>query len=158
MENRQNTPEMEQKAPMERLEFDGFAFPVLPSIEYQTDGPDKAHPDRLFVRDRQDRFMFYFEKGFEQLPDVSADGDYETVEVVHKGRKLLLWYPEQRSGRKKEMGYFNLKFLDGRPHKPCCGQLLISRPGAYFTGLREIPELYTLLAGIEVLPGEGEAP
>ena len=134
-----------------QMTFNGFSFPVLISLNYQADGPDKKNPDRLFIEDRAGRFLFYFEAGTRK-PEQMWDSltDYETIEIHHRNKIMLLRYPLQKARPDVCVGYFRIQFAGECQPGPCCyGDLSIRRPKPYFEGLREYDDLYTLFAGLK---------
>ena len=145
-------PQQDRYAGCERFVWNGYSFPVLPSLDYHADGPDKKNTDRLFIADRSKRFMFYFESGFDGLKDNPAeDTDYKTIEAAAAGRNICICYPQQKKERKKSTGYFRITLQDRRGEdRICAGSLGISAPKPYFEGLKEYTELCAVFTGIEM--------
>ena len=135
------------------MEFNGFRFPLLPSLIYQADGPDKSNPDRLFVRDAQERFMFYFEVGYDSIPELSKN-DYERMEIICEGRHFIMFYPKSAENQNRHMGYFMLETGSDSCSNTCCGQLSVYDDESYFNGLLEFPEFYRFVTGIESCCGK----
>ena len=134
----------------EKFYWGGFAFPLLPTLDYQPDGPDRENPDRLFIADKKDRFRFYFEKNEEGISvEFPNDPDYEILEVVQGKKHLCLSYPMQKKERKKATGYFRIEIRDDSNHVDvCAGSLSISPPEPFFDGLRKYTDLYILFRGL----------
>lgn len=91
------------------IEFNGFSFPIISYLEYLLDGPNKNLPDRIFIKDPENRFMFYFETGNNELPTLN-DHDYQKIEVNQEGRRLIMLYPEQIHTIKNSWDILKLNF------------------------------------------------
>ena len=139
-----------------RFHWNGYSFPVLPSLSYQADGPDKNNPDRLFTAGHEERFMLYFEAGGENVYDAMAGKeDYDTVKITYRDRCLKLCYPEQHKERNPAAGYFSIGFLSSPDGSVSCdGTLSITPPERYFSGIRKYTELYSLFTGAEADAGK----
>ena len=132
----------------DRLMFGGFSFPVLPTLNYQLDGPDKQNPDRLFIEDRERRFLLYLERdGLEQAPSAAQKADYDTVTIFYHNRRLKLVFPLQKQCPGVSVGYFHV-LLPGDSTHPCTGSLCIAPPERYAAGLGKFTELHQLFAGL----------
>ena len=121
-----------------RFPFQGLFFPVLPTLHYQADGPDKAKPDRLFIQHRQGDFTLYFEAGYNTL-DLPEPPGYDTMVIRRDRRQLTLRYPAQNPGM--TVGYFRI-YQDDAPI--CSGDLRIE--GDFLEGLRQHGELEALFS------------
>ena len=128
------------------IEFNGFSFPIIPCLEYLLDGPDKKMPDRIFIKDPEDRFMFYFETGNNELPTLN-DHDYQKIEVNQEGRRLIMLYPEQIHAVKKQLGYFKIEFIEKGIQ--CAGQLIINDL-LFLEGLRKYEEIFVILKNLNL--------
>ena len=136
---------------IEYLNFDGFSFPVLPSLLYQVDGPDKKNPDRFFIEDKAGRFLFYFEaRNNEKNKNFCPLIDYDTIEISCKNKHLILCYPLQKVNPEVCTGYFHIGFEGENDDICCCGNLSIHSPESYFEGLRKYDDLYILFKGLEI--------
>ena len=132
---------MEQNT-SEYFRFRGLRFPVLPTLRYQADGPDKSRPDRLFIQHRG--FSLYFEAGYDTM-DLPEPPGYDTMVIRREDRRLVLRYPVENPGM--TVGYFRV-FREEKPM--CCGDLRIE--GDFLEGLRQHEELWVLFE--EVTPEE----
>ena len=119
-----------------RFLYRGLGFPVLPTLCYQADGPDKLRPDRLFIQRWDGAFSIYFEAGYDTM-DLPEPPGYDTMVVERGDRQLVLRYPAEKPG--VTVGYFRV-FRDGAPM--CCGDLRIE--GDFLEGLRQHEELGVL--------------
>ena len=128
------------------IEFNGFSFPIISYLEYLLDGPDKERPDRIFIKDPEDRFMFYFEAGNDELPTLN-DHDYQKIEVNQEGRRLDILYPEQIHTIKKQLGYFKIEFTQSK--RQCVGQLIINGL-SFLEGLRKYEEIFVILKNLNL--------
>lgn len=130
--------------------FGRFSFPVLPTLNYQLDGPDKTNPDRLFIEDGEKRFLLYLERdGSEQAPSAKQEADYDMVTVFYHGRRLELVFPLQRKCPGISMGYFHI-LLPGDNCHPCAGSLCIVPPEPYESGLMKYRDLHRLFRELEL--------
>lgn len=130
----------------ERIVFAGFSIPVLQSLNYFSDGPDKERPDRLFIEDKRKRFLISLDADMECLNYAAADNnDYDTFELSISDKRLCFSYPLQKKHENIFMGYFRIDLTDGNDLvRICAGQLSIAPPQRYIDGLRNYSELYTL--------------
>ena len=143
----------DHSAEEKRMCFNGFSFPVLSTLIYQADGPDKENPDRLFIEDRSGRFLIYFEAddpGKKLLCESSER--YETVEYAGENKALSLSYPLQKKNADICVGFFCITFSD---HRVLCGDLSIRPPVSFTDGLKEYRELHQLFWEI-IEPEESE--
>ena len=131
--------------------FGGFCFPVLDTLAYHIDGPDKSHPDYLFIEDRNKRFLMTFEEKLEKIRPVHVlQDDYAQIVWKVEDKNINLWYPVQKKRPNVTMGYFQIEFLDTKEPRHCNGELSISPPIFYRSGIREMKEIGILLSGIKV--------
>ena len=144
-------PENDGKGKYDYFSWGEFLFPVLPALKYSADGPDKNKLDRLFISDKNNRFRFYFESGYDALNIFLPDeADYSTIEIIHGKKNMYLRYPSQITNPRISTGYFRISFLnDAGIEKTCAGTLSIEPPQSYFDGLRKYDELYTLFTGLK---------
>ena len=128
---------MMQQNPSGQFRFRGLRFPMLPTLRYQADGPDKDRPDRLFIQ--HPAFSLYFEAGYDTMALPEPPG-YDTMVVEREDRQLVLRYPAEKPG--VTVGYFR---VFRRGEAMCCGDLRIE--GNFLEGLRQHEELGILFAG-----------
>ena len=127
-------------------------FPVIPTLIYNADGPDKNQPDRLFIADRENRFILYFEKGYDGLAVFPCDDtSYKSFEFKLDEKELQLIYPSQMTNKTVSTGYFRITIRsDDGEAKNLAGSLSISKPENYIEGLENYSELYFLLKGLRI--------
>ena len=141
----------ESSAEYQRMCFGSFSFPILPSLTYQADGPDKENPDRLFIVDKEERFMLYSEARDDSTEDkLPSPPDCDTIEIVHHSKQLTLCYPLQQERPNISVGYFKIEFLSRENIPSCYGDLSITLPEPYFDGIRKFTDLYILFVGLAV--------
>lgn len=126
------------------IKFNGFLFPVLSTLIYSLDGPDRKNPDCLFISDGNDNFVISFEKESCRLMDCPVK-DYVEKKVDYGDRFLTIFYPDEKRND-LSMAYFAIDFNDKR----CCGQInLKKREEDFSEQLSKTKILYEFAEGIE---------
>ena len=135
------------------FEFGRWAFPKFDTLIYQADGPDKMHPDRLFIEDRRRRFLLYFEEECSrERPFGFHWEDYERFDLLDHGKRLILWYPLQEKRPNVTLGYFRIEFTDVTQKGVFCdGTLSITAPVHYMKGVESFSELYDLFRAMRMI-------
>ena len=128
------------------FEFGRWAFLKMDTLIFQADGPDKAHPDRLFIEDRCRRFRIYFEEECrDEWHGCFQWKDYGRFEIEEQGKRVVLRYPLQKKRPNVTLGYFRIQFTDARWKEEFCdGTLSISSPVCYMDGVKQYKDLYKL--------------
>lgn len=136
----------------EQLVFNGFAFPILSTVDYVLDGKDKKKPSQMFIADKEKRFLFSFDVEMKNLElMVSGKNDYEKLEILYEGCRYCICYPRQEEKENLYMGYFSIEMKDEkeRVHN-CLGQLSISPPVKYIEGMKKYEDLKKIIYGIKL--------
>lgn len=135
----------------EYINFCGFLIPVLPEFAYREDGLVKG-PRILFVEDLKEILLITFEEGMRCIDDLviaHEERGYEAKEYLNENKKLQIAYPCQSDMKTCRMGYFHVELIDeeGGTHI-LPGQMYVSHPDGYVTGIEAVPMLKELFYGV----------
>ena len=133
------------------INFCGFHIPVLPEFTYKEDGFVKG-PRVLFLEDLKEILLITLEESMRCIDDLvieQEDRGYEAKEYLHESKKLQLVYPYQPDMKSCRMGYFHVELTDeeGETHI-LPGQMCVSHPDGYVTGIKAVPMLKELFYGV----------
>lgn len=135
----------------EYINFCGFLIPVLPEFTYREDGLVKG-PRILFIEDLKEILLITLEEGMRCIDDLVIEHEergYEAREYLNENKKLQIVYPSQPDMKPCMMGYFHVELTDktGEIHI-LPGQIYMSHPGGYVTGIKAVPMLKELFYGV----------
>lgn len=133
------------------INFCGFHIPVLPEFTYREDGLVKG-PKVLFIEDLKGILLITLEEGMRRIDDLvieQEDRGYEAKQYLHENKKLQIAYPCQSDMKSCRMGYFHVELTDktGENHI-LPGQMYVSHPDGYVTGIKAVPMLKELFYGV----------